>query len=400
MAGIAVGIILGLAAAFMYSQVRTKTVREVSDELFRRRDMERRADLDALMHHVKASFGDLSLEALTRSSEELIKLGKERFEADRQMTIQELESKKGLIDQQLAKMSLELDGVAKLVTGLEKDRAEKFGELTRHIQVAGEQTAILMKTTSLLREALAGSKSRGQWGERMAEDILRAAGFQENVNYLIQKTIVGAGSRPDFTFLLPKNLKLHMDVKFPFDNYLRFLEATNESDKARYKTDFLRDVRAKFKEVTTREYISREQNTVDYVLLFIANEQVFSFINEMDNHILEEGIVQHVICCSPVTLFAILAVIRQAVDSFSLEQTSNEILSLFGAFMKQWEEFLRKLESMGKHIDDLHKEFEVLTTTRKRQLERPLRKIEEVRAAKGLAVYDEPPDVDKNPSYH
>jgi DNA recombination protein RmuC len=400
MAGIAVGIILGLAAAFLYGLLRTKTVREVSDELFRRRDIERRADLDTLMQHVKASFGDLSLEALTRSSEELIKLGKERFEADRQMTIQELESKKSLIDQQLAKMSLELDGVAKLVTGLEKDRAEKFGELTRHIQVAGEQTALLMKTTALLREALAGSKSRGQWGERMAEDILRAAGFLENVNYLTQKTIVGAGSRPDFTFLLPKSLKLHMDVKFPFDNYLRFLEATNDSDKVRHKTDFLRDVRAKFKEVTTREYISREQNTVDYVLLFIANEQIFSFINEMDSHILEEGIAQHVICCSPVTLFAILAVIRQAVDSFSLEQTSNEILSLFGAFMKQWEEFLRKLESMGKHIDDLHKEFEVLTTTRRRQLEKPLRKIEEVRAARGLTVYDEPPVVDKNPSCH
>jgi DNA recombination protein RmuC len=400
MAGIAVGIILGLAAAFVYGLLRTKTVREVSDELFRRRDMERRADLDTLMQHVKASFGDLSLEALSRSSEELIKLGKERFEADRQMTIQELESKKGLIDQQLAKMSLELDGVAKLVTGLEKDRAEKFGELTRHIQVAGEQTTLLMKTTALLREALAGSKSRGQWGERMAEDILRAAGFLENVNYLIQKTIAGTGSRPDFTFLLPKSLKLHMDVKFPFDNYLRFLEATNESDKALYKADFMRDVRAKFKEVTTREYISREQNTVDYVLLFIANEQVFSFINEMDTHVLEEGIAQHVICCSPITLFAILAVIRQAVDSFSLEQTSNEILSLFGAFMKQWEEFLRKLESMGKHIDDLHKEFEVLTTTRRRQLEKPLRKIEEVRAARGLTASDEPPVVDKNPSYH
>jgi DNA recombination protein RmuC len=385
-AGIALGLFVGLVIAFSFGLFRTKAVREVSDELFRKRDEERRADLEMLSQHMKAAFGDLSLEALSRSSEELVKIGKERFETDRQMTVAELESRKGLIDQQLAKMTLELDGVSKLVTGLEKDRAEKFGELTRHIQVTGEQTAMLMKTTNLLREALAGSKSRGQWGERMAEDVLKAAGFVENINYHVQKTIAGAGSRPDFTFLLPKGLKLHMDVKFPFDNYVRFLEAATDNEKVRYQADFMRDVRAKFKEVTTREYISREQNTVDYVLLFIANEQVFSFIVETDAGILDEGITQHVICCSPLTLFAVLAVIRQAVDSFSLEQTSNEILSLFGAFMKQWEEFLCKLESMGKRIYDLHREFETLNTTRRRQLERPLRRIEEVRTARGLAV--------------
>jgi DNA recombination protein RmuC len=316
----------------------------------------------------------------------LIKIGKERIEAERHVTVQELESKKGLIDQQLAKMNSELDSLGRLVQNLEKDRAEKFGELTRHLQVAGEQTASLLQTTGLLKEALSGSKSRGQWGERMAEDILRAAGFVENVNYLAQKTIERVGSRPDFTFLLPRDLKLHMDAKFPFDNYLRFLEASSDLERNRYRSDFLRDVKLKIKEVTTREYISPEQNTLDYVLLFIANEQVFAFIHECDNQIIEEGMKQRVVCCSPATLFAVLSVIRQAVDSFSLEQTSNEILSLLGAFKKQWDEFQRKMESLGKRIDDLHREFDVLNTTRRRQLERPLHRMEKIRTERGLSV--------------
>jgi len=53
----------------------------------------------------------------------------------------------------------------------------------------------------------------------MAEDVLQLAGFVENVNYVKQKTLA-AGSRPDFTFLLPRKLTLNMDVKFPLDNYL------------------------------------------------------------------------------------------------------------------------------------------------------------------------------------
>jgi len=76
-------------------------------------------------------------------------------------------------------------------------------------------------------------------------------------------------------------------------------------------------------------------------------------------------------------------VVRQAVDAFALEQTSNEILSLMGAFKKQWDEFLKKLEVVGKRIEDAQKEYEALTTTRKRQLERPLSRIEDLRVQKG-----------------
>jgi DNA recombination protein RmuC len=177
-----------------------------------------------------------------------------------------------------------------------------------------------------------------------------------------------------------------MDVKFPLDNYVRFLEANSESVKAKFCDDFLKDVKARIKEVTTREYINPEQNTVDYVLLFIPNEQIYAFIHEQDSSILDDGIKNKVIFCSPITLFAVLAVIRQAVDNFALEKTSNEILSLLGAFKKQWGEFLKKMELLGKRIEDTQKEYEALTTTRRRQLERPLNKIEFLRTQHGLPI--------------
>ena len=148
----------------------------------------------------------------------------------------------------------------------------------------------------------------------------------------------------------------------------------------------MRDVKARLKEVTTREYINPEQNTVDYVLLFIPNEQIYSFIHEQDSSILDEGLKNRVIFCSPITLFAVLAVIRQAVDNFALERTSNEILSLLGIFKKQWGEFVKKLELLGKRIEDTQKEYELLTTTRRRQLERPLNRIDDLRTQKGLSI--------------
>ena len=384
--GVLGGFVLGLAVAFVLRFIQGKTAKELADELFRESEDHRKENIEAVIENVKASFGSLSLEALSQSTEEFLKLAKTKLESEREGSTRELDEKKGLIDQQLQRMTSELNNMSSLMKELEKDRAEKFGELASRLKAANEQTTALMQTTNSLREALASTKARGQWGERMAEDVLRLAGFIENVNYLKQKTIETSRLRPDFTFLLPRDLKLNMDVKFPLDNYIKFIEAPSDGEKAKFCNDFLKDVKARIKEVTTREYVNPEQNTLDYVLLFIPNEHIYAFIHEQDSSILDEGIQNGVVLCSPITLFAILAVIRQAVDNFTLEQTSKEMLSLFGRFSKQWNNFTTKFELLGKRIGDVQKEYESLITTRRRQLERPLNKIESLRMQRGLSV--------------
>lgn len=386
LAALVIGFVLGLLAALLLRLMQGKTAKELAEELFHESESQRKTNIDSIIENIKASFGNLSLDALSRSTEEFLKLAKARLESEREISLKELDSKKGLIDQQLHQMTSKLEDVSKLMKELEKDREKKFGELANQLNTATQQTTVLLQTTTQLREVLASTKARGQWGERMAEDVLQLAGLIENVNYLKQKAIDGAGSRPDFTFLLPRNLQLNMDVKFPLNNYVRFLETDLESEKAKFRNEFLRDVKARIKEVTSKEYINPEQNTVDYVLLFIPNEQIYSFIHKQDSSIMDEAIKNRVIFCSPITLFAVLAVIRQAVDNFALEKTSNEILSLLGVFKKQWDEFLGKLELLGKRIEDTQKEYELLTTTRRRQLEKPLNKLDDLRTQRGLPV--------------
>jgi DNA recombination protein RmuC len=262
----------------------------------------------------------------------------------------------------------------------------KFGELSKGIQSLTDQSIDLRKMTNTLREALSSTQSRGQWGQRMAEDVLRLAGFVDGVNYTKQQQAQGSRDRPDFTFFLAKDLSLNMDVKFPGSNYIRYLESTNESEKETLRKDFIRDVRTRVKEVTTRDYINPEGKTVDYVLLFIPNESIYAFIHEQDKTLMDEALQNHVVLCSPMTLFAVLAVIHQSVQNFALEQASNEILSLFGAFRKQWVLFVKKLESLGERIQSVAKEYDALATTRRRQLEKPLDKIDDLRAAKALPI--------------
>jgi DNA recombination protein RmuC len=380
------GALFGVAVAYIIYILRKKEAKEIARELVSETESQKVQDLEALINKIKDSFGSLSLDALSRNTEEFLKLANETLSKQTQTGEKELEGKKKLIDQTLTAMKEDLQSVQHLVTNLEKDREQKFGELTSQLKQTTEQTRKLQETAGHLKTALASTKVRGQWGERMAEDVLRLAGFIEGINYIKQKTLETASTRPDYTFLLPQELKVNMDVKFPLDNYLRYLETEAESDKETYKSQFIKDVKNRIKEVTSRDYINPEENTVDYVIVFIPNEQVYAFINENDSSLMDDALRNKVILCSPITLYAILAVIRQAVDNFNLEKTAAQIMSLLGAFHKQWNNFVNSMERMGKRIEDTQKEYYTLTSTRRNQLERSLRKIEDLRSQTGISA--------------
>lgn len=364
--GLIVGIIIVSIVSYILRRNRVKEIGELSEQM-------------------KNTFSALSYEALTKSSDELIKRADEILSKKTTENVKDLEEKKKLIDQKLQGVDTNLQRVESVITQFEKDRANKFGQLETQLKDVAQQTGKLQETTNKLQMALSSSKARGQWGERMAEDVLRLAGFIEGINYQKQATLETVTTRPDYTFLLPQGLKLNMDVKFPWSKYWEYCGANSETDMDTYKTQFLRDVKQRIKEVTTRDYINPEENTVDYVLVFVPNEQVYCFIQENDSAIFDEALKSKVILCSPLTLYAILAVIRQAVDNFNLEKTAGQILSLLGAFNKQWKSFCESLEKMGRRIEDTRDEYNKLISTRRKQLERPLQRIEELRTERGIS---------------
>ena len=318
--------------------------------------------------------------------------------AERELAGKDLDSKKSLIDQQLATMAAKLEQVSTLVQDVEAERARSFGELNVQLTRQHEGLADLLHTTQTLREALSSTKARGQWGERMAGDVLRLAGFVENVNYRKQRAVESGTGIPDYTFFLPNNLLLHMDVKFPLDNYVRFCDATSDIEQKRYRADFLKDVRARVRELAARDYIDASGGTVDFVLLFIPNEQLYAFIHEQDDAILDDAIKQGVVFCSPLTLFVVLALIRQMVENFRLARTSDEILGLLGEFLDQWGKFKGQMEKVGQRIEATATAFTNLAGTRTNVLERSLHKIDALRSPNAeLPEADATPDDDQPP---
>ncbi len=359
-------------------------------------EADRYASVEAAVHTVLTERGataaSVAIErehTVAAAVDTAVKVAGSALDARLRSGTQHIELRAQAFEQRAQDISGELKRVSDLVATLQKDRAHQHGEMLHRLEQTATAAATLQHTTQSLRDALASPKARGQWGERMAEDVLRIAGFVEGVNYRQQATMAG-GRRPDFTFLLPHDLELNMDVKFPVDNYLRYLDATTDAERDTACTTFLRDVRARVKEITTREYIEPGR-TVDHVLLFIPNESVYTFIHQNDPELLDKALAQRVVLCSPSTLFAVLAVVRHAMRNFLFERTSDEILECLTRFVKQWDKFAENVDKVGRHLGSLSSAFDDLNGTRRRQLEKELDRIETLRSSH---QYDAEPDLD------
>jgi DNA recombination protein RmuC len=140
----------------------------------------------------------------------------------------------------------------------------------------------------------------------------------------------------------------------------------------------------RIREVTTRDYIDPEGGTLDYMLVFIPNEQVYGFIHENDPQLLDEALHNKVVLCSPLTLFAILAVIRQASENFKLAQQTNEILRALGGFNKQWGMFKEQMSKVDRALESSRRAYADLMSTRTRQLDRQVERVDELRVAAGI----------------
>jgi len=376
------GLILGLALATLFGLWRRRTVEVIGERLRAETERAQQEQVQTLLNHMADQFSSLSLQALNQSTSQLVQLAQSQLGAQQTQTSQELDSKKRLIDQQLNQMGATLEQVRALMTDMQSQSGERLSALTTEIRNTADQTKLLTETTNSLRETLANSRARGAWGERMAEDVLRAAGLLPNIHYTKQTTTT-AGTRPDFTFTLPKDLYLNMDVKFPLDNYLRALEADSAAEQERLEQQFLRDVRSHVKAVASRDYIDPAANTVECALLFIPLEQVYGFILQRDSTLLENSLESRVVLCSPFSLFGVLSVIRQAAEFFSLQQTAGEMLTLLGAFSKEWSRYADALEKLETDFQRLANDFDTLTGTRRRALDRQLLKLENLRSQEG-----------------
>ena len=312
---------------------------------------------------------------LKDANQQLITMADQKLGAEKQDIKTDLINKKSAIEDTVTRLLLELETSNKRLEEGDRERVGSFRELKSEIENNRKITEQLSVTADNLRRVLSNNQLRGQFGEQVAEDLLKMCGFVNGVDYLYNKSLKESESRPDFTVLLPDGVKINIDVKFPYSNLQKMIEVEEKGAKSEYLKAFERDVRDKIKQVTSRNYINTEDHTVDFVILFIPNEMIFSYIYDKMHDVWMEGMKQKVIFAGPFNFTAILRLIRQSYANFFIQKDIHKIITHVRTFQEEFKKYNIEFEKIGDKIDSLSTQYSIVDRTRTKRLLSTVEKI-------------------------
>jgi len=303
---------------------------------------------------------------LSKAIDTLVKQSNDKLN-DKNLQIQtDLSNKKDAIEKMIKNISDQL-------TTVEKDRIGTFTNLRDAIENNVKLTKELSLTTEGLKRVLSNNQQRGAFGEKVAEDLLKMSGFVIGTDYTRQETTGEA--RPDFTLYLPDKTKINIDSKFPYANIVNMSEAPEIDEKNRFKKLFEQDIKKKINDVTSRNYINPEDNTVDFVILFIPNEMIFSFIYESFPDVWQDALNRKVVMTGPFSFTAILRMVKQAYENFRFQKNVQGIITQIKIFGTEFEKYNEEFSKIGDRIDSLHKQYDEVNNTRSKKLQKVIDKI-------------------------
>ena len=273
-----------------------------------------------------------------------------------------------------------------------KDFLEKTGEIKSSISGVDQQTRNLISV-------LNNNQSRGQWAEFQVEDLLGIMEYKDGVHYESQK-IMNSGTKPDFTFYLPDSKTINMDSKFPLNLYMELSKLNldledetldeisrkqiTESIKTKNKEFIDKAIKTKIDETASREgYISPEEDTVDFVLMYIPLENLYHFLLTSEIGASRTPVIQYafskkVILVSPQTLMAYLETIRHSMKLFSLQTDTKNILLAHERVKSEIGKFIDSFDDVTKRLDQTVESFEKLKTTRTNKLKKSFEDLNQV----------------------
>jgi len=322
----------------------------------------------------------LSNDALDKNSERFLTLARQVLEGQKSEIRTDLEGKKSAIAELIEEIRRDIRRNEERLSQSDQDRVRSFSALKNELESYKQITSELKGSTDQLKNLLSNNQLRGQFGEQVAENLLKMAGFVVGQDYRVNQSQDTVDSRPDFTIFLPDRTKINIDAKFPYRSLVKYVECKDKEEQEGYLRKFQQDVKTKIKQVTSREYINPQEKTVDFVILFIPNEMIFSFIYDRFNSVWEEAMNKKVILAGPFSFTAILRMIKQAHTNFQYQENLQNIIGLIHKFDDEYRKYSEEVDKLGIRIDSASRQFQSVSTTRDRKLTTVVDKIKSQKA--------------------
>ncbi len=244
----------------------------------------------------------------------------------------------------------------------EKESKQRFSlkEEIKRLELLNQQVST---DTENLTKALKGeSKTQGNWGEVVLENILEKSGLIRDQEYFVQnsfKNDSGNTVLPDIIVKYPGKRNVVIDSKVSLTAYERFVAAESEDEKDAAFKIHLTSIKNHINELSNKNYQDiYELNSLDFVMMFMPIEPAYLIAIQRDPELWHYAYKKRVLIISPTNLIAALKMIeslwRQEYQTKNVQEIARQSADLYDKFKG----FVDDLLIIGKKIQETQNTYE------------------------------------------
>ena len=263
------------------------------------------------------------------------------------MNKQEMENTKDIISSNTRKTIEMIEGLKGIITKLtsEQEHATKLTEDLKYLfqkpKARGNYTEVIL--------------------EEMLDRILPRGIWDKEYNVKPETS-----QRVDFIIRYNKRI-IPVDVKFPIDDYKRYVNEEDDEKRDKLWAEFIRTVKSLIKDISSK-YISPENNTSEFAIMFIPSDSIYFEIISNDTSrklgidIFDYGREHQVMLAGPSTFYAFLQIIITGLKNVRIYENSKILIENLKKLEKKLEHFNSKYEDTGKYLEKAIESYNVSQT--------------------------------------
>jgi len=355
--GLMLGGIVGGATAWFIARARIHALRE-REQWIERQSVEQKTFHERAMAELQVAFRALSADALSQHTPEFLRLAAITLEATHEKAKGDLGQRQEAIQGLVRPLEEQLKIYQARLQQQEVANVQAQGEMKKQLELLACQNETLANETKSFREVLRSNQARGRWGEETLRRVVESAGMSAHCDFIEQKR--GEDSRPDLVVRLPGGRSVVVDAKTPELNYLADLDSADAGKRATVLKTHVGKVRGMVEALSNRDYGRQFPGALDYVVLFLPAESLFSTALEGDPNLIVWAAEQHrIMLATPATLIALLRAVSVAWTQFlqtenarEIAEAAKEFADRVATFFGHFEKIRSGLAKANEAVDD------------------------------------------------
>ncbi len=308
---------------------------------------------------LREAFGALSLDALKQTQPEFLRLASETLakfqESAKGDLAQRQESIKTLVKPLEEQLKIYQDRLAQSQT----TQSTAIGEVRKHLETLAQQSQTLSNETLQLRRVLSSNQARGRWGEETLRRVVEAAGMSAHCDFTEQQKADEKDRIPDLIVRLPGDRVIIVDAKVPDFDFLSALDEADHGKRAESLAMHAAKLKATIKLLAERDYPSQFSNSLDYVVLFLPAESLFSAALEGDRDLIVWAANKRILLTTPASLIALLRSVSvswqhhaQTENARAIAEAAQELYARIAKFTEHLERVRDGLQKANSAFND------------------------------------------------